>query len=112
MAKQNSHPKRTSDIMRMIGLWATFWWGISGLFVVLLVWSAQYTYIEYAPSGNHVAIWIESIKSTYVKDPTMQLLSALIVSVWVLGGIVWLHELKRLRITYTAAFKDLFLTIR
>jgi hypothetical protein len=42
----------------------------------------------------------------------MQLLLFLVIGGWVYGAILWFKELKRQKVPYKIALKDLFLTIR
>ncbi len=101
--------------MQRIGLWATIWWGVSGLYVVLLFWVGRSDYVtisERAGSGSAISNWQSAISSAYSDSSVLPALLALIVIVWLIGGWVWLRELKRQKISYKAAFKDLFLTIR
>ncbi len=91
--------------MKQIGLWATIWWGVSGLYVVLLVWASRNNYVA-------LSSWKSAISSAYRNSSALQILLAAVVIGWLIGGWIWLRELKRQKISYKAAFKDLFLTIR
>jgi hypothetical protein len=97
--------RKTSVGLKRIGNWATWWWGISGLWVVWLVWqSLSY----YAGNPN----WTNALVNGFMDSLALQIALSIILSGWVAGGFVWLQELKRLSIGYGEAFKDLFLTIR
>lgn len=75
-----------------IGLWATIWLAVTGLYVVLLVW------VFGVATDRPVAALVT--------------LAGLILVGWLLGALFWLKELQRKKISYKVAFKDLFLTIR
>lgn len=98
MSKKSGYPhnvKPGSPLAR-IGFWATVWWAVSCLYVLLLVWIARGFDFGKAFSEN-----------TY-----LYLLLAGIVFGWVMGAIAWFRELKRAKVPYHTALKDLFLTIR
>lgn len=95
---------RRGSTLWKIGLWATFWWAVSCLYVLLLVWQARDA-VE--PLG-----WTSAIGQTYGNSAALPALLGFILIVWAIGGIIWLRELKKQKISYNAAFKDLFLTIR
>ncbi len=97
--------KTKSKKLKQIGLWATIWWGVSGVYLVLLVWASRNNYIA-------LSNWRSAISRTYYNSDVLPALLGFIVGVWVVGGVLWLRELKRQKISYKAAFKDLFLTIR
>lgn len=106
------NPKRGTPLWR-IGAWATVWWGVSGAYVLLLVWVAKDYYVERAAGSTSSSLgnWWHAIGDAYTQSVVLPGLLALIGLVWLVGGLVWLRELKRRRISYAAAFKDLFLTI-
>ena len=98
-----------------IGLWATVWWGVSGAYVLLLVWMSRDSYVDIstdAGSNGFFSDWWSAISHTYDDSGVLPGLLALVIAVWVVGGVIWLRELKRQKISYKAALKDLFLTIR
>jgi hypothetical protein len=98
-----------------IGLWATVWWGVSGVYILLLAWEGrEYYAIESSSirSGGFFSDWWSAVTTTYDASNVLPALLALIIAVWIAGGVVWLRELKRQKISYKAAFKDLLLTIR
>jgi hypothetical protein len=97
--------KAKDKTLKQIGLWATIWWGVSGAYVVLLVWASRNNYVV-------LSNWWSAISRTYSDSNILPALLAVILFVWVVGGWVWLRELKHRKISYKAAFKDLFLTIR
>jgi len=75
-----------------VGVWATIWWGVTGLYIILLVWDTQLA------NSSHT--------------PLLVSLALLVAAGWFIGAVVWVDELKRQKISYKLAFKDLFLTIR
>lgn len=95
-----------------IGWWATVWWAVSLLYIVLLFWVAKDLYIYQAVSGNHIAIWASSLADTFSGSDFMQALFAVVILVWVVLGLWWLRSLNKLKLSYRAALKDLFGTIR
>jgi hypothetical protein len=108
-AKRNSH-------LWWIGVWATTWWGVSGLYVLLLAWMAKPYYVEDSMTGpmptDMWADWSNAITRAYTESEVLRALLWVILLVWVIGGIKWLMEIRRQRISYAAAFKDLLLTVR
>lgn len=98
--------------MWWIGVWATIWWAVSGLYLALLVWMSQ----SYITIGEHVrtsfvGAWSEAISKTFTQSTFLQLTLLFVIAIWIIGGLVWLYELRQQRMSYRAAFKDLFLTI-
>lgn len=107
--------KRRGTKLWGIGWWATAWWAVSGLYLLLLVWMAKDIYVEKAGatgSGVSIGTWLDAISLTYHSSHNLQGLFLFIMLVWIIGSVTWLAELKRHGISYKAAFKDLFLTIR
>ncbi len=98
-----------SPVLQRIGTWATWWWAITGLYAVLLMWRATHFYSQ---SGFSFSAWGTAIGTAFTNAWYMPMLLALVATGWVAGGYVWLQELKRQKIKYRVAFKDLFLTIR
>lgn len=107
--------KAKSKTLKQIGLWATIWWGVSGLYVLLWVWLSRSNFVNLSQSprpDNALSRWQAAMSRTYQEKWILSALLAAIIIVWAIGGWVWLKELKRRKISYKAAFKDLFLTIR
>lgn len=102
-----------SKTMKWIGIWATVWWAVTGLYLVLLFWAAKDIYVNLASSApdDYLANWISALGNAY-SDSGMMLLLAFIAFVWLIGGLVWLGEIKRQRVSYTTAFWELFFTIK
>ncbi len=101
--------------LQQVGWWATLWWGVSCAYVLLLVWLAADTYAdisESADSQGFFSDWQSAVSSIYAENSYLPALLGFIIVVWIIGGIIWLKELKKQKISYKAAFKDLFLTIR
>lgn len=114
-SKKNQYPPARGTKLWRIGWWATAWWAISGLYLLLLIWLAKDLYLAKAgafDTGADLGGWIDAISLTYHSSHNLQGLLLFIVFVWIIGGITWLSELKRHGVSYKAAFKDLFLTIR
>ncbi len=97
-----------------IGVWATVWWGISCAYVLLLVWSGKDYYVAAGNGGSIASLagWRSAIGSAYRGSSWLPVLLVLIVVVWIIGGWLWLRELKHQNVSYRAGLKDLFLTIR
>lgn len=107
--------KNKSLALRRIGLWATIWWGVSCGYILLLVWLGRNNYAaisESTRSRGFFANWWTAISNTYRESDILLALLMLIIIIWIIGGWLWLQELKKQNISYQAAFKDLFLTIR
>src|SRR5690242_15066745 len=100
---------KNTKALKRVGLWATIWWAVSGLYLVLLVWQAQNYYLGFEFSVHE---WLSSCGMAFANSVTLQLLLYVIVLVWVVGGFVWLKALKQAKISYKDGFKDLFLTLR
>lgn len=114
LMKAKSTKKKSSKLLRQVGLWATIWWGVSGLYLVLFVWLAR-NYVQTSPfayQGSDVSTWHGALRATFANHGVLQLLIVMIVLGWIIGGIVWLKALKQANISYRDGFKDLFLTIR
>lgn len=113
-AKQKKkHLKRAR--LGFIGVWATAWWGVSCAYVLLLFWAARNDYVALAgPGGSAVSVakWQSALAGAYDDSVWLPALLAAIVSVWVVGGWLWLRELKRQKVSYGDGFRDLFLTLR
>jgi hypothetical protein len=98
-----------------VGLWATVWWGVSGLYILLLVWLAKEQYVavvEAKSSLGESSLWSLAIKEAYFEYPALSIILILILAVWIVIGIHWLKALKKARISYKEGLKDLFFTIR
>jgi len=98
--------------LRRIGTWATWWWGVSCGYVLLLVWRAKDYYQAFGGHGFSLGNWARALRQAFTTSASLRVLLAAILLLWVLGGWLWLRELKRHKVSYKAAFKDLFLTIR
>lgn len=95
--------------LRQIGTWATWWWAITGLYVLALVWQGK---SYYGHGGVSLSAWLAAIHSAFNASLGLQFVLLIVIFGWVTGGWVWLRELKRQKVSYREAFKDLFLTIR
>jgi hypothetical protein len=97
-----------------VGIWATIWWGVSCAYPLLLIWLARsyYVHLPEAKSQGFASDWAHAIGDTFGRYSFLWPLLIAVVAVWLVGGAIWLRELKRAKITYKSAFKDLFLTIR
>jgi hypothetical protein len=115
MAQKRAGKARFRTTLWWIGLFATLWWAVTCLFVVLIIWQSRYLYVQYSVTNPHELFpteWIVAIKNTYKASGFLDILLLAIVVGWLAGGFLWLHELKRQSIPYRAALKDLFATIR
>lgn len=95
--------------LRQIGTWATWWWVVSGLYLVALVWRARDYYTASCFSWGR---WATAIHSAFAASAWFGVLLAAIIVGWAIGTWVWLRELGRNKISYKIALKDLFFTIR
>lgn len=105
---------RTTKQLRAIGFWATWWWALFCFYGLLLVWLAQDHYVELtkqATSGFWSDWWL-AVRQAYQADVLLQVFFGVILLGWIIGGAIWLKALKRAKISYRMAFKDLFLTLR
>ena len=96
--------------LRRIGTWATYWWGASCVYILLLVWQSKDLYRPL--SGFSLQAWWTAIHGAFSRSGLLQMLCTMLVIGWVIGGWLWLRELKRQRISYKVALRDLFFTIR
>lgn len=113
MANRRAGKSKPKTTLWWIGLWATIWWGVTGIFVLVLIWQARHLYVSYSPSSAYsLSAWRKAVAGAYSGSGTLPALLTVIISVWIIGGLVWLRELNKQRISYRSAFKDLFLTIR
>jgi hypothetical protein len=111
MNKKDQQPKT----LRVIGTWATIWWGVSCAWVLYWVWLSRNTYVTYSvqkDAHGFFSTWAHALSNTYRTSAWLEWLFLVIVCVWVIGAIKWLYLLKKHEFSYRAAFKDLFLTIR
>ena len=97
--------------LRRIGFWATCWWAVSGAYVVLLVWASRNA-SSLSDGDVSIGDWTSAIGEAFTDTSFLQISLAAILLVWFIGGLVWLRELKRHKISYKTALKDLFFTIR
>jgi hypothetical protein len=113
MAKKAYPKTKSGTLLHRIGLWATVWWAVSGLYFVLLFWLARDFYARFSlVSHGFWPDWRDALWSEFYDNPFMPALLGFIFIIWVLMGYIWIHELKAKKISYKLAFKDLFLTIR
>lgn len=101
--KAGKAPKGTP--LWWIGMWATIWFGLSGLYLVLLIWVAT----DYYTAGIS---WVEAVKEAYAQYSILTLLVSIIITGWIIGAIVWLRALKKAKISRKAGLKDILLTVR
>jgi len=95
--------------LRKIGTWATWWWAVSGVYVVILVWQARDYYLA---RGFSWSDWVAAAQGALMASPFMLAVLMAILVVWLAGAVIWFRELKRHHIRYSEALKDLFLTVR
>lgn len=98
-----------------IGFWATVWWGVTGLYCLLVVWMSKNYYAELSiadPSDKVLNNWKLAFGDAYSRNILLILLTTMIIAGWVLCANLWLKELKRQKISYKAGLKDLLFTIR
>jgi hypothetical protein len=98
-----------------IGIWATAWWGVSFLYITLLVWSARNRFIDISDGKASNAFWSDwghAISQNYQAEKGLRVLAVIIIAVWALGTYIWFSELKREYPSYKAAFKSLFFKVR
>lgn len=115
MVKQKSKKSKSKNRLRKVGLWATIWWGVTFLYIALVVWQSRNLYVANHmsfPDHSFILNWKNAIFSEYKASTTEQVLLVTIIYVWIAGGLVWLYELNRNKMSYAKAFRDLFLTIR
>jgi len=109
-----AHPKPHTYLW-YVGVWATWWWAISGIYLAILVWTASPYYIAaagYIDSILSARLWWQSTTQALHNSVGLQLLGCIILLVWIIGAVAWLDALKKSRISYRAGFKDLFGSIR
>jgi hypothetical protein len=113
MSKQKDIAKeyKKGTTLWWIGWWATIWWAISLLYIVWWFWLASITYAQYVTTGNNISAWADAVGSTFAYSEVLQM-QLMILAIWLVGGLWWVSELQRKKITLRAAFKDLFGTIR
>lgn len=113
--KAKSSKAKSLNLLRKVGLWATIWWGVSGLYMVLVVWLAKNYYVQKMNGGYQggtLSAWNWAVDRAYVGHDILQWLITVIVLGWIIGGIAWLKALRQADISYSDGFKDLFLTLR
>jgi hypothetical protein len=115
MFKKRFLPKiRTYSSLWWIGTWANVWWAVSCFYVVVLFWNAKDYIVAAIPNAvaeNMLRDWSIALNHTFYTTTWLQIMLVTILSVWIAGGIIWMQDLKHRRISYRAAFKDLFLVI-
>lgn len=115
MVKHKAGKAKPKTNLWRIGWWATLWWAVSCLYAAWLIWQSRETYALYSLSYQSTGFfsdWSKAISNTYSKSSSLKLILGLIILIWLVGGVVWLIELKKHKIRYRSAFKDLLLTIR
>ncbi|HUD06688.1 MAG TPA: hypothetical protein VMR34_02275 [Candidatus Saccharimonadales bacterium] len=115
MAKQNSGKAKPNTPLWWIGFWATAWWALTCVYGLVLVWQARNRLINQSldhARGNSLARWFSAVKNTYTSSSILIDLFDVLLIVWLIGLLVWLVQLRKKKISYKAAFRDLFLTIR
>lgn len=95
--------------LRHIGTWATWWWGVTCGYALMLV---IFAYSHYTADGVSPAGWLRAARAAFADSGSLQLVLAGIAAGWVLGGVLWVQALRRHRIKLSDALTDLFLTIR
>jgi hypothetical protein len=106
MAKRKPTQPRRGDTMWWIGVWATIWWAVSGLYFVWWFWLAKADYAQFSDG------WWSALNSSYASSPLLGQALAIILLIWIAGAAIWFRELKRLKISYASALRELFFTIR
>jgi hypothetical protein len=115
MKKATPAKAKSDRLLRRVGLWATIWWAVSGLYIVLVVWLAKDYYVQRVNGGyrgSTFSTWNWALQEAYAKHNVLHWLITVIVLGWIIGGIVWLKALKQANISYCDGLKDLFLTLR
>ena len=115
MSKQTSGKLKTSPRLHQIGFWATVWWAASGLYVLIWFWQAKDLYVEISgstPTASYISKWHSALADAYNNSGMLMALLITIIAIWIIIGVSWFKELKRQKISYKAALKDLFFTIR
>lgn len=114
LMKTKSSKKKSNKLLRQVGLWATIWWGVSGLYLLLFVWLAR-NYVQNSPfayQGSDFSTWHRALRETFAHRGSLQLLLIIVALGWIICGMAWLKALKQANISYRDGLKDLFLTIR
>jgi hypothetical protein len=115
MVKKAAGKAKPKTKLWRIGWWATLWWAITGLYLVWLIWLSRNTFalkqVSDSSSG-FISNILDSMGNQLTHTPYLIVTLVLIVIVWIIGGVVWLIELNKNNVSYSSAFKDLFLTIR
>ncbi len=115
MAKRKTGKAKSGSLLWKVGVWATWWWGVSCAYVLLLTWQSRDVYAFLSvmlASNSSLYNWRIAVSNTYSNTTWLQGLLALIVIGWIVGIVFWLKALKQSKISYKAGFKDLFLTLR
>ena len=107
---------KSAKLLRQVGLWATIWWAVSGLYLVLVVWLAKDYYAQQTASSdyqsNGLNAWGRAIHQAYAGHSVLAWLAIGVVAGWAIGAIIWLKALKQAKLTYRDGLKDLFLSLR
>jgi len=115
MEKTGKEIYSSSPDLLIIGRWATIWWGVSCGYVLLWVWLSRHFYVHSISPPAHTSFfpaWRSALSLEYSDSAALQVLLFFILLIWVVLAISWLRALKRNKIPYKTALKDLFLTIR
>lgn len=107
-SKSNYPKAKPGSLLWAVGFWATIWWAVSCLYVLLVVWQGLNEYSEAAAGVS----FVDAVGDVFSDSVILWPLFITIAVGWVIGGYIWLKELKKLKVPYRVAFKDLFLTIR
>lgn len=97
---------KQSKLLRQVGLWATIWWAVSCLYVLLVFWQGKNLYID------DLLPWNKALTQSFSAYTWLWWLLAIIIIVWIIGAFVWVKALKQSKISLQAGLKDLFLTLR
>jgi|GEM_PF-5482494 len=100
--------------LKKIGTWATWWWGVTFLWILIWVWVSRTYYVRQSAAVHNgfFTDWGSALRLTYNGMSWLRFLLLTIIVVWIIGAAEWLLVLKKYHQSYKAAFKDLFLTIR
>jgi hypothetical protein len=109
-----SYAKQRASVpaLRRIGVWATWWWALSGAYMLASVWVAKDLYRWHTGGGFSWHVWWFSYGEAFSDTAWLQLLLGIVAAGWLVGGGLWLRALQQHKISYRTALKDLFFTIR
>lgn len=103
---------KTDNQLRFIGEWATVWWALSGLFLVILIVQMIVVYGDFQTMHSASPSWWYTFIHTFKDHLYIYLLAIIVFIGWVLCGIAWVRALREAKISYKDGLRDLFLTIR